>query len=136
MTPCSCFHLLQKLGQTIWIIWVTKFFTSNYLHLSETTFQLPFHISYITRLNYESFTWHIYLNYYPFFLFSSGTGSLFYDAFSVTRLYSVDDTVTSEGWRWIDKDKHPVGFQPTVSASKRSRPMPQTMWPLGPTPFF
>jgi hypothetical protein len=35
--------------------------------------------------------------------------SLFYYAFSVTRLYSVNDRVTSEWWwwRWIDEDKRP-----------------------------
>jgi hypothetical protein len=33
-------------------------------------------------------------------------GSLFYNAFSVTRPNSIDDKVTSE-WRWTDKDKHP-----------------------------
>jgi hypothetical protein len=33
-------------------------------------------------------------------------GDLFYDTFSVTTLYSVDDGVTNEWWR-INKDKHP-----------------------------
>jgi hypothetical protein len=32
-----------------------------------------------------------------------GGGSLFYDAFSVTRLYSVDDRVINEWW-WIGKE--------------------------------
>jgi hypothetical protein len=32
--------------------------------------------------------------------------SLFYDAFSVTRLYSADDRATREWW-WINEDKHP-----------------------------
>jgi hypothetical protein len=32
--------------------------------------------------------------------------SLFYDAFSVTRLYSVYNRVTSEWRRWIDENKH------------------------------
>jgi hypothetical protein len=34
-------------------------------------------------------------------------GSLFYNAFSVTRLYSVNDTATSEWWWWIAEHKHP-----------------------------
>jgi hypothetical protein len=34
------------------------------------------------------------------------SGSLFYEAFSVPRPYSVDVMVTSEWW-WIDEDKHP-----------------------------
>jgi hypothetical protein len=33
--------------------------------------------------------------------------SLFYDAFWVTRLYSVDEGVTSEWWWSIGDDKHP-----------------------------
>jgi hypothetical protein len=33
-------------------------------------------------------------------------GSLFYDAFSVSIVYSDDDRVTSEWW-WTDEDKHP-----------------------------
>jgi hypothetical protein len=45
--------------------------------------------------------------------------SLFYDAFSVTRPYSVDDTVTSEWW-WIDEDKHPCLKQDTNPRSQRS----------------
>jgi hypothetical protein len=34
-------------------------------------------------------------------------GSLFYDAFSVTRPYSVDGRVTSQWWQRIDEDRHP-----------------------------
>jgi hypothetical protein len=50
---------------------------------------------------------------------------LFYDAISVTRLYSVDDRVTGEWW-WIDKGKHPYVKQDSNSRSKRWRPTPQT----------
>jgi hypothetical protein len=38
------------------------------------------------------------------FWFGTFFGTLIYDVFSVTRLYSVDDRVTSE-W-WIDENKH------------------------------
>jgi hypothetical protein len=34
-------------------------------------------------------------------------GTLFYHAFSITRLYSVDGRVTAEWWWWIGEDKHP-----------------------------
>jgi hypothetical protein len=33
-------------------------------------------------------------------------GSIFYCAFSVTTLHSVDERVTSEWWWWIDEDKY------------------------------
>jgi hypothetical protein len=42
--------------------------------------------------------------------------SLFYDAFSVTNIYSVD-RVTSE-WRWTDEDKHPC---PKRNSNPRSQ---------------
>jgi hypothetical protein len=42
------------------------------------------------------------VSYTCFFFF----GSLFHDTFSVTRLYSINDRVTSQ-WRWTHKDKHP-----------------------------
>jgi hypothetical protein len=46
-------------------------------------------------------------------------GSLFYDAFSVTRLYSVDDRVTSEWW-WVDEDKHPCLMRDSNPQSQHS----------------
>jgi hypothetical protein len=52
-------------------------------------------------------------------------GCFFYDALSVTRLYSVCDRMTSEWW-WTDEDKHPY------QESKRSRRTPQRTRPLGP----
>jgi hypothetical protein len=58
-------------------------------------------------------------------------GSLFYDAFSVTRPYIVDDIVISKWW-WRDEDMTFEGFESTASVSKRSRPVPQTERPLGP----
>jgi hypothetical protein len=39
--------------------------------------------------------------------FSVLFGSLFCDAFSVTRLYSVHDRMISEWWCWVDEDNNP-----------------------------
>jgi hypothetical protein len=47
-----------------------------------------------------------YASYYFKHLRVVSFRSLFYDAFSVTRLYGFDDRVTSK-WRWIGEDKHP-----------------------------
>jgi hypothetical protein len=44
--------------------------------------------------------------------------SLFYDAFSVTRLQSMDDRVAS-AWSWIDEDKHPCLKQDSNPRSRR-----------------
>jgi hypothetical protein len=52
--------------------------------------------------------------------------SLFYDAFSVTRQYSVYDRVTNEWLWWIDEDKHPCLKRDWNPRSQRPRPMPQT----------
>jgi hypothetical protein len=62
-------------------------------------------------------------------------GTSFYDAFSVARLYNVDNRVTSEWW-WIDEEEHPYLEQdsnPRSQESKRSMPISQTALPLGPT---
>jgi hypothetical protein len=45
-------------------------------------------------------------------------GTLFYDDFSVTRLYSASDRVTSEWW-WIVEDKHPYVKQESNPLSQR-----------------
>jgi hypothetical protein len=54
-------------------------------------------------------------------------GSLFYNDFSVTRLYSVDDGVTSEWWwRRIDDDKHSCLKQDSKPWSQH--PSDQGLW--------
>jgi hypothetical protein len=56
-------------------------------------------------------------------------GSLFYDAFSVTRLQSVNDRVTSDWWQ-IDKNKHALNRIQTHSLSVQV--IKASMEPLGP----
>jgi hypothetical protein len=58
--------------------------------------------------------------------------SLFNDAFSVIRLYSVDGRMTSEWW-WIDEDKHPCLKRDTNPRSQRPsnqdlRIRPRSYW--------
>jgi hypothetical protein len=53
-------------------------------------------------------TRHKSITYFSLHLFFLGClFSLYCDSFSVYRLYSVGDRVTSEWWRWIDGDIHP-----------------------------
>jgi hypothetical protein len=58
-------------------------------------------------------------------------GSLFYDAFSVTRLYSVDDRVESESWWWIDEVNHPYLKRDSNPWSQRSRDQGLDLRPRG-----
>jgi hypothetical protein len=55
------------------------------------------HILSSSDLTYEYMEWNKYVRIFC---------SLFDDTFSVTRLHSVDDRVTSEWWWWIDEDIH------------------------------
>jgi hypothetical protein len=71
----------------------------------------------VLHIQQTEFAWHIFFR------------SSLYDAFSVTRLCSVDDRMTSEWWWWwLGEDKHPCLKRDSNkrSVSKRSRPTPQT----------
>jgi hypothetical protein len=61
-------------------------------------------------------------------------GTLFYDAFSVTRLYSVYDRITSKWWLWIDEGKHPCLKRNSNPQSQRpsDQGLRVTPLPMGP----
>jgi hypothetical protein len=66
---------------------------------------------------------------YTFFLLS--IFGIFYDAFSVPRLYSVDDTVTAEWWWWIDEDKQPCLKRDSNPLSQSPRDQGLRFWRRG-----
>jgi hypothetical protein len=73
------------------------------------------------------------------FFWWGGEGNLFFNTFSVTRPYNVDDRVTNEWWWWIDTVKHLCLKQDSNPQCQRPRDKGlclRTVRPLGPAILF